>query len=260
METRITNCGIEYNDNLQVGKETYVLLHGISSGANSWIKQFENLGDDYRLIAWNAPGYGNSKELSNDKPNAIDYSKALRALCDELKLESIVLVGHSLGALIGAAFVKQNPEIVKRFVMASVARGYAYQTDEFKEKLVQQRRQSLEQSGFLGLYKSRGPALIAQHSEENFQVIHDVMSNLTVRGFTQAAYLLAHDSIHHYMSGLNVTTELVYGDDDGVTTPEMMEELQKEIVFNCVSVVKDAGHLVYLDQPEAFNQAVFLEV
>ena len=51
-----------YRDSQGCG-ETIVLLHGISSGAASWQQQFASLGQNHRLIAWDAPGYGLSDGL-----------------------------------------------------------------------------------------------------------------------------------------------------------------------------------------------------
>src|SRR5699024_1449428 len=102
----------EYLDSKQMDKPVYLLLHGISSGANSWMKQFKSIGDQYRLIAWNGPGYANSQALNNPKPSATDYADALEQLCEELNLSEITVVGHSLGALIGAAFVAKYPQRV----------------------------------------------------------------------------------------------------------------------------------------------------
>ena len=36
---------------------TLVLLHGIGSSSRSWKAQIERLASDWRIIAWNAPGY-----------------------------------------------------------------------------------------------------------------------------------------------------------------------------------------------------------
>ncbi|EGD01141.1 putative hydrolase, partial [Burkholderia sp. TJI49] len=37
-----------------------VLLHGIGSGAASWVCQLDALGASRRVLAWDAPGYGAS--------------------------------------------------------------------------------------------------------------------------------------------------------------------------------------------------------
>jgi|LSQX01.1.fsa_nt_gb pimeloyl-ACP methyl ester carboxylesterase len=258
MQTTMTACGIEYLDSKQSDKPVYLLLHGVSSGAGSWVKQFESLGERYRLIAWNAPGYARSRLLDNQNPSADDYADVLKQFCEELSLTEVTVVGHSLGALIGAAFVAKYPQLVKRFVMASVARGYGNESDDFKKELFERRQKLLVEKGFEGVYEQRSSALIMQQTEQNYRVIYEVMSRLTIKGFRQAVYLLAYDSIQKYVPFLKLTPELIFGQQDEITTSAMMSDLEKDIQFSKVSAIDDAGHLVYLDQPKAFNQAVFL--
>lgn len=158
----------------------------------------------------------------------------------------------------GIAFAARYPHRVKRLVMASVARGYANKNDDFKRELFERRPKLLAEEGFQGVYEQRGPALIAQKTEQNFQMIYEVMSRLTLEGFRQAAFLLAYDSVYRYSPDLKLQPELVFGQEDDITTAAMMAELQNEIEFSKIEPIAEAGHLVYLDQPKAFNQAVFL--
>ncbi|VFS74520.1 Non-heme chloroperoxidase [Raoultella planticola] len=76
-----------------------VLLHGISSGAASWHKQMALSG--YRVLAWDMPGYGESPMLPVAQANAGDYADALARMLDHAGVEQAVVVGHSLGALVG---------------------------------------------------------------------------------------------------------------------------------------------------------------
>lgn len=93
-----------------------MLLHGISSGAASWQQQFASLGQNQRLIAWDAPGYGLSDGLNTTQPSAVDFATRLQALVDVLQLESFVLVGHSLGALIASAYASLQAARLKEGV------------------------------------------------------------------------------------------------------------------------------------------------
>ncbi len=52
-----------------------VLLHGISSGAASWLPCASLLAAHARVIAWDAPGYGDSSPLSQAQPRAADYAR-----------------------------------------------------------------------------------------------------------------------------------------------------------------------------------------
>ena len=89
-----------------------VLLHGIGSGAASWVRQFEALAATRRVFAWDAPGYGVSTRVAHDSPVALDYANALGAWLDALAVDRCVLVGHSLGAIIAGSFAVHTPQRV----------------------------------------------------------------------------------------------------------------------------------------------------
>ncbi|MGW8068788.1 alpha/beta fold hydrolase, partial [Klebsiella pneumoniae] len=98
------------------------LLHGISSGAASWHKQMALPG--YRVLAWDMPGYGESPMLAATPADAGDYADALARMLDRAGVEQTILVGHSLGALVAAAFAAKYPQRVLYLVLADVAQGY----------------------------------------------------------------------------------------------------------------------------------------
>ena len=105
--------GIEYLEKKGEG-QVFLLLHGISSGAYSWIKQLQDHSIPHRLIAWNAPGYGGSKCLDTTQPMGDDYADKILAFINELDLDNVILVGHSLGAMMSRAFAAKYPERVSR--------------------------------------------------------------------------------------------------------------------------------------------------
>src|SRR5262245_6050875 len=74
--------------------QALMLLHGIGSQSVSWLNQLETL-KGYRLICWDAPGYGGSEFLKNEKPLPADYAEALHAFLDRLILKDVVIIGNS---------------------------------------------------------------------------------------------------------------------------------------------------------------------
>ena len=52
------------------GKPSIVLLHGISSGAASWLHPALLLAEHHHVLAWDAPGYGESTPVSDTSPSA----------------------------------------------------------------------------------------------------------------------------------------------------------------------------------------------
>lgn len=84
----------DHND----ASKTICFVHGFGCDLNTWEKQFEGLRDkeNLRLVFIDLPGYGKSS-----KPHVeytLDFfAQAINAVLDKNNIESVVLVGHSLG-------------------------------------------------------------------------------------------------------------------------------------------------------------------
>ena len=86
-ESRVfsANGAITYRERGQ-GPQTVLLLHGISSGAASWQECALILSKRVRVVAWNAPGYGESAPLAPSVPRGLDYAAQIEILLDTLNI------------------------------------------------------------------------------------------------------------------------------------------------------------------------------
>jgi pimeloyl-ACP methyl ester carboxylesterase len=103
-----------------------VCLHGIGSNSAGYRAQLAGLGDRFRVIAWNAPGFGASTPLANETPDVDDYAQVLAKLLDALRVERMAaLVGSSWGSVIAIAFAARFHERLERLVLSApnTARG-----------------------------------------------------------------------------------------------------------------------------------------
>lgn len=239
----------------EAGKgKTIILLHGISSGSASWIKQFEDLADHFHLIAWDAPGYGLSDALDTMQPNAADYAHRIKGLFEALHLEQAIVVGHSLGALQAAAFNALYPDCVEALVLANVAQGYKGFDEQKQKDVFEKRPKMLQTLGATGMAQSRGPHLVAHATAPVMGLIELVMQSISLKGFTQASYLLAYDAIQSYLTHKQKNTHVVMGMSDGITPAKDIQALAESYELNQCYQIENAGHLSYLDQAELFNQ------
>lgn len=240
-----------------------ILLHGISSGSASWINQLasSSLTEHYQLHCWDAPGYSGSSELSSQTPTALDYAKVLKAFLDGLKLEQVVLVGHSLGAIIVSAFASQYPQQVKGLFIANPAQGYGTKSPEQRNSVYEQRREIVFHSGFKTYAQNRAAFLLSPSaSPEKIDWVKQNIEKLNPQGFLAASWMLANDDINLYLNDYNGPIEILAGTDDTITPPQQVQQLatQKACPF---WLVKQAGHASYLDTPTQFNHHLkqFLE-
>jgi pimeloyl-ACP methyl ester carboxylesterase len=100
-----------------------LFLHGITGSRRYWQKKVRPLARDFRLILPDLPGFGLSP-----KPHVeytIDlFRDSVRGLIEELGLTGrrIVLVGHSMGALIALEYSARFPDHVARLALLSLPR------------------------------------------------------------------------------------------------------------------------------------------
>ncbi|CAI8427292.1 MAG TPA: hypothetical protein DIT66_00895 [Rhodobiaceae bacterium] len=98
-----------------------ILLHGAYGSVHAWEPWVQALGDDYRLISFDLPGFG----LTGAVPNA-DYSRAgmsqtVSDIIKLMKLKKVVMVGHSMGGGVALHYALDNPGKVRGLVLVSAS-------------------------------------------------------------------------------------------------------------------------------------------
>ena len=117
-------------------KPVIVLVHGFTGSKENFLPLMGAMAANYRLIAPDLPGWGESERLS-----AADYGAAaqterlaafLRALPKIVGVDGppALLVGHSMGGQIAGLLAARHPELVDRLVLMS-ASGVLFDENEF---------------------------------------------------------------------------------------------------------------------------------
>ncbi len=100
-----------------------VMLHGIGSGAASWLAQFEATGLGASLYAWDAPGYGQTTNVAPAEPDADAYADALEAWLDALGLARVAVAGLNPHAGEGGLFGDEERRIIRPAIEAARREG-----------------------------------------------------------------------------------------------------------------------------------------
>ena len=229
-----------------------VLLHGIGSGAASWLPCAMALESHSRVIAWDAPGYGASTPLSQTTPLATDYAQRLGDLLTALNIDRCTIVGHSLGALMAAAFAHGTGGArVQRLVLLSPARGYGAPGHEAARRAtLTQRLDDLRTLGVAGL-AARSPErmLTPAASDDARKWVRWNTARLNPAGYTQAVQILCADDITRY-APLAMPVEVHCGDGDIVTPPQVCRDVAATFAAP-FTLIAQAGHACAIEQPDA---------
>lgn len=94
-----------------------VLVHGFLDLAWSWLPLVEHLGEEYRIVAPDCRGHGDSGWVRGGYYYFPDYVGDLAGLAETLRLEKFFLLGHSMGGNVAALYAGTFPARVGRLII-----------------------------------------------------------------------------------------------------------------------------------------------
>jgi pimeloyl-ACP methyl ester carboxylesterase len=239
------------------GETVLMLLHGIGSGAGSWVQQLAVLGERFRVIAWDAPGFGETTALTGPQPEPAAYAAALANFLDGLNLEHVHLLGHSLGALMATAFARHYPERLQSLTLAAPAIGYGNAAPEVRQNKLSERLQHMQQLGPDELANTRAGALLsAQASAEALELVRWNMRRLQPAGYAQAAHMLANSDLLDIAiaGGYHGPVLVMCGDADRITPDSGARRVAAAFAGSRYQTLPGAGHACYIEAPKPFNR------
>lgn len=252
---------IAYLEREGEGEVPLVLLHGIGSNAASFEALLPALPECLPVIAWNAPGYGDSIPLSTDWPVAADYALALRAFFDALEIHRAVVFGHSLGSLMGAALARMAPERIAQLILASTALGHGVKPGGVLSEGAQSRIDDLLVEGAEAFAARRAPRLVFAPETNPDLVAFVTRSMAAVRmpGYAHAARMLASGRLLDDLAKTAVPVSVIFGTEDVVTPPDANRQAYSAVpppFRGKLIATPDAGHALYQQAPTMVADAI----
>lgn len=246
--------------NARAGLPALVLLHGIGSGAASWQAQLDDFSErGMRVLAWDAPGYGESAALPCSAPLGADYAQAISQWLAAAGVNDLVLVGHSLGALMACAWAVTPRVKLRALVLACPARGYGLAEAGVREAKWRERVEAITRLGAEGLAAERAARLCAPGAPaEVVDRVRANMARVTPGGYAQAAHLLAYDDLPSHLGRVERSTTAVHvvaGAQDRITPPDACAALAREAGAP-FTLLEGVAHACYVENPAAFDAAL----
>jgi pimeloyl-ACP methyl ester carboxylesterase len=230
---------------------TVVFVHGAGGTLEQWRFQLRHLRSRWKILAMDLPGHGESQ---GDGCRTIeDYRNFVRDLLDTLGITATVLVGHSMGGGIVQRFALAYPDRLAAIVLVGTGARLRVHPDI----LTSIRHGDVEEAGRLisqwAYSETALPATLAQGAEAFAKNRVSVLEG----------DFLACDAfdVMREISGIQIPTLVVCGEDDRLTPVKYARFLQQGIPGATLATIPGAGHMVMLEKPVEFNRnlTVFLE-
>ena len=235
-------------------RKALLLMHGIGGNARSWRAQLEGLSDRFRVIAWDAPGYGDSGPR---EPTLAAYAGAAIALLDVLKIQLSHVLGHSMGGVVAQGVAGFAPERVDRLVLSSTFTGDAAPDGTplgagWNARLDDIRRLNPAEFG-----QARAARMLGENAGEAIRAeAAAIASAVTHTGLLGGCMLLHHGDTRALAARFTMPVLLLTGERDRIIPPARSAALA-DLINGCRSAqIPAVGHAAYLEDPATYNETL----
>jgi pimeloyl-ACP methyl ester carboxylesterase len=221
-----------------------VFVHGAGGNSLLWRRTLQGLSGGSKAFAVDLPGHPSGDITCR---SVQDYAEALHSFISEQPLARPVVCGHSMGGAIVLTLALAYPDDVGGLILTSTGAKLGV-SPEILEGLRDQPMRAIENvitpwsfnSIDLGMGREARTAL----SVSNLPVF--LNDYLACEGF----------DVRKELSRITARTLVVCGDKDRMTPPKWSHYLAAGIISSELRFIKDSGHMVPLERPEAFAAIV----
>jgi len=256
LQRRIAANGIAYHHS---GAGTpVVMVHGVGLRAESFAPQIALFKQSHSVHAIDLPGHGDSVAIGNIDPVLGDYTTVIEDFVNEVICQPVILVGHSLGAMIALDFARRNPDLC----LGVACLNAIHHRSDKAVLAVKKRAVDLRQNAGAGVAAApierwfggnpRGFDLeiamicsgwLEQVDRQAYATAYEVFANDEGLGDATLPQL---ERPHLFLTGA----------EDENSTPEMSRVMADLVPQGRVRIISDARHLALLTHADQVNPAL----
>lgn len=228
------------------------LLHGIGSSGDVFDGQLPLLSDEHHVVAWDAPGYGQSADPA-DPMTMDDFADAAADCIRACFNDGAHVVGMSWGGVIATRLALRHPDLVRGLTLGSSTVGSATSQDQVEN--MRRRPDELERAGAEAFARDRSARLVSPEATDlvKSRAASLMAASIRLPGYRYAAESMAATDHTDDLGDVTCPTLVLWGDQDTVTGRKAAVPLIAGIPGAVAVEIRDAGHLTNLEAPENFT-------
>lgn len=231
---------------------TLLFVHGWCIDQSYWTSQAEAFCDDYRVVTIDLPGFGKSGKNRNSWTME-DYGKDVAAVINQLDLQNVVLIGHSMGGdvILEAALAEPESVIaligVDNFkdVGVEINEEMQAEIDNFMTMIDQDFANTAPAYAEQALFHPTTDSVVVQRVTEDFRNADPVVATASLRALFDYT-----PKEKEQLARLDKKLYLINSD----ATPTATAGLDETGVNYEVVDIHATGHYPMIEKPEDFNR------
>jgi len=250
----INKLTVSYNDHGPEDAPVIIFIHGFPFNKSMWDVQVDALKDNYRVIAYDIRGHGNSDPGIDDFFIELFVNDLLR-LMEKLGIEKSILCGLSLGGYIALNAVLKFPKRFDALILNDTQ--CIADTPEIKENrclaIIRIMKKGVEQyadESIINLF-----ALQSFIKKQNvITAVKEMILNTPKQTLCNTLHALAERrDICNQLQEIDIPVLIMVGKEDKITPIAAAQQMHEKIRDSTLKIIPHAGHVTNLENPTAFK-------
>lgn len=230
---------------LKDNRPTLLMIHGAGGRAQVWRNQVHLLKSSLNTLSIDLPGHGKSTGIARGTIG--EYAAWLKETLEAFFPEPPFLMGHSMGGAIVQTVAFEKPSLTKGVILASTGPRLGV-APAFLDGLLNNFENIIDTI----MAYAYAPEVDHRFVTEGAALMRKAGSTVVHGDFMACNRFDMRDRI----AQITLPTLILCGEKDQLTPPTLSEKLSGAIDGSRCDIIPSAGHMVMIENPEAFNKSV----
>jgi pimeloyl-ACP methyl ester carboxylesterase len=230
-----------------------VFIHSMGVDAHSFDMLSEAIQGEYQILAFDILDHGDS-DLPKEFVSLVEHAEIMRDCYRQLGFEPNILVGHSVGGMMGMILAAEHPEELRGLALVDIApfelTGRPIRPpppDSFSDE--DEARE---------YFRQRYPGFTPKAIENRVKhaLIKDEKGGLKLKPTGAAIRPSLAVDLWPYVERIRTPTLLVVGSESTLVTKDTLERMERVMPNLRVVTVVGATHMVPQDKPDEFENHI----
>ena len=249
-----------------------VFVHGLASNFKVWSQNVSELSKDYRCIALDLPGYGQSSK-NEYKVSIRFFAEMLAQFIRALALEEPVLIAHSMGGHISILLAAEQMVPIRQLILTAPAGFEQFSAMERKWFHAVMTPTILKAASIERIKKNIRENFYHFPEEAGFMLTErlQLLKNKTAYDYythlvTQSALAMIKEPVYDLLQDIDIPTLILFGEEDQlipnrILHPQLTTKMialagQSQIENSQLIMLPEAGHFLQFEQADSYNEHI----
>jgi 3-oxoadipate enol-lactonase / 4-carboxymuconolactone decarboxylase len=251
---KINNTTLHY-EYLDTQRETtFVFINSLGTDFRIWDGVVTDLKHYGNILRFDKQGHGLSG-MAENTPTIADYAHDVLGLMDALNIEKAVVIGLSIGGIIGQYLGINHANRLEKLILSNTAPKIG--TDETWNTRIHKVKTDGIASITEGVMKVWFSDTFHQSRPDELQGYKTMLANSNMAGYIRACDAIRTNDLTAHISTIKTPTLCFAGSVDGSTPPDLVKAMADKIPNARYILVGGVGHIPCVEVPHTIFKHIY---